>query len=119
MRFAAAPCAAGDGETRRYKQCVIAGLFVSVDLTVSRVAGQSLDAGAAALGQPAYVTSTVQEITRTPARPFADWAKDNAAALSARTAEAALGRLRSMSPFPPHPSSSSTRSATRAQRERQ
>jgi hypothetical protein len=39
-----------------------------------------MDAWAAALGQPAYVTSTVQEITRTPARTFADWAKDNAAA---------------------------------------
>jgi len=44
------------------------------------VADMLMDAWAAALGQPAYVTSTVQEVTRTPARAFADWTKDNASA---------------------------------------
>jgi uncharacterized protein YbjT (DUF2867 family) len=38
-----------------------------------------LDAWAAAIGQPALVTSTVAEITGTPARTFGDWATDNAA----------------------------------------
>ena len=37
-----------------------------------------LDAWAAALGQPAYVTSTVREITGKPARSFRDWVLDNA-----------------------------------------
>ena len=44
------------------------------------VADMLMDAWSAALGQPAYVTSTVQEITGTPARSFADWPKDNASA---------------------------------------
>ncbi len=44
------------------------------------VADMLMDAWEAALGQPAYVTSTVQEITGTPARTFADWTKDHAAA---------------------------------------
>jgi uncharacterized protein YbjT (DUF2867 family) len=44
------------------------------------VADMLMDAWSAALGQPAYVTSTVQEITGTPARTFADWTKDNASA---------------------------------------
>ena len=38
-----------------------------------------LDAWAAAIGQPAFVTSTVAEITGRPARTFHDWAKDHAA----------------------------------------
>jgi uncharacterized protein YbjT (DUF2867 family) len=38
-----------------------------------------LKSWAAALGQPAYVTNTVAEVTGTPARPFLDWAKDHAA----------------------------------------
>jgi uncharacterized protein YbjT (DUF2867 family) len=38
-----------------------------------------LDAWAAAIGQPAFVTSTVAEITGTPARRFHDWATDHAA----------------------------------------
>ena len=38
-----------------------------------------LDAWAAAIGQPAFVTSTVAEITGTPARTFRDWATDHAA----------------------------------------
>ena len=36
-----------------------------------------LDAWAAALGQPAYVTSTVAEITGRPARRFRDWVTDH------------------------------------------
>ena len=39
-----------------------------------------LDAWAAALGQPAFVTSTVAEITGKPARTFLEWATDNAGA---------------------------------------
>ena len=38
-----------------------------------------LDAWAAAIGQPALVTSTVAEITGAPARTFRDWAADHAA----------------------------------------
>jgi uncharacterized protein YbjT (DUF2867 family) len=38
-----------------------------------------LDAWAAAIGQPAFVTSTVAEITGRPARTFLDWATDHAA----------------------------------------
>jgi len=38
-----------------------------------------LEAWAAAVGQPAFVTSTVAEITGTPARTFRDWAVDHAA----------------------------------------
>ena len=39
-----------------------------------------LDAWSAAIGQPAFVTSTVAEITGKPARTFFDWAIDRAAA---------------------------------------
>ena len=38
-----------------------------------------LDAWAAAIGQPAFVTSTVAEITRAPSRSFLEWATDHAA----------------------------------------
>jgi uncharacterized protein YbjT (DUF2867 family) len=38
-----------------------------------------LDAWAAAIGQPAFVTSTVAEITGAPPRTFRDWASDHAA----------------------------------------
>jgi uncharacterized protein YbjT (DUF2867 family) len=38
-----------------------------------------LDAWAAAIGQPAHVTSTVAEITGAPPHTFLDWATDNAA----------------------------------------
>jgi uncharacterized protein YbjT (DUF2867 family) len=38
-----------------------------------------LDAWAAAIGQPAFVTSTFEEITGTPARTFYQWAIDHAA----------------------------------------
>jgi uncharacterized protein YbjT (DUF2867 family) len=37
-----------------------------------------LNAWAAASGQPAFVASTVEEITGTPARTFLDWARDHA-----------------------------------------
>lgn len=37
-----------------------------------------LDAWAAAIGRPAHVTSTVAEITGSPARTFLDWAADHA-----------------------------------------
>jgi hypothetical protein len=43
------------------------------------VANMLLDAWAAAIGQPAFVTSTVAEITGVPARTFHDWARDHAA----------------------------------------
>jgi hypothetical protein len=39
-----------------------------------------MDAWAAALGQPAVVTSTVAEVTGRPALTFAEWAADHAAA---------------------------------------
>jgi len=42
-----------------------------------------LDAWAAALGQPAFVTTTVAAITGTPARPFRDWVTDHAGAFEA------------------------------------
>jgi hypothetical protein len=43
------------------------------------VANMSLNAWAAAIGQPAFVTSTVADITGVPARPFADWVADHSA----------------------------------------
>lgn len=42
------------------------------------VADMLLAAWHAAVGQPAYVTSTVAEITGSPARPFRQWAADHA-----------------------------------------
>ena len=47
------------------------------------VVNMLLDAWAAAIGQPAYVTSTVAEITRQPARTFRDWATDHATEFAA------------------------------------
>jgi uncharacterized protein YbjT (DUF2867 family) len=41
------------------------------------IADMLLDAYAAAVGQPALVTSTVSEVTGTPARSFHDWATDH------------------------------------------
>jgi hypothetical protein len=38
-----------------------------------------LDAWSAAIGQPAFVTETVAEITGTPARSFLGWATDHVA----------------------------------------
>ena len=43
------------------------------------VVNMLLDAWGAAIGQPAFVTSTVEEITGTPARTFLEWATDHAA----------------------------------------
>jgi uncharacterized protein YbjT (DUF2867 family) len=43
------------------------------------VVNMLLDAWAAAIGQPAFVTSTVAEITGAPARTLRDWATDHAA----------------------------------------
>jgi uncharacterized protein YbjT (DUF2867 family) len=43
------------------------------------VAKMLLDAWSAAAGLPAFVTSTVEEVTGTPARTFLDWATDHAA----------------------------------------
>ncbi len=43
------------------------------------VVGMLLDAWSAAAGQPAFVTSTVEEITGNPARTFLEWATDYAA----------------------------------------
>jgi uncharacterized protein YbjT (DUF2867 family) len=45
----------------------------------SCVARYLLDAWAAAAGQPAFVTSTVAELTGSPARTFLEWASDHAA----------------------------------------
>jgi uncharacterized protein YbjT (DUF2867 family) len=42
------------------------------------VVNMLLDAWAAAIGQPAFVTTTVDEITGAPARTFRDWVKDHA-----------------------------------------
>ena len=42
------------------------------------VVNMLLQAWAAAIGQPAHVTSTVAEITGTPPKTFLDWATDNA-----------------------------------------
>jgi uncharacterized protein YbjT (DUF2867 family) len=45
----------------------------------SFVAKYLLDAWAAAIGQPAFVTSTVAELTGSPARTFFEWTTDHAA----------------------------------------
>jgi uncharacterized protein YbjT (DUF2867 family) len=47
------------------------------------VAKMLLDAWTASLGRPAFVTSTVEEITGRPARTLFEWASDNAAAFRA------------------------------------
>ena len=41
-----------------------------------------LSAYAAAVGQPAYVTSTVAQVTGTPARTFKTWASDHSSDFS-------------------------------------
>lgn len=41
------------------------------------------NAWSAALGQPAYLTSSVEEITGNPARAFREWVRDHAAAFTA------------------------------------
>ena len=50
------------------------------DFMPPSVTDMLLNAWAAAIGQPAFVTSTVEEITGAPARTFRDWARDHAAA---------------------------------------
>jgi hypothetical protein len=44
-----------------------------------------LNAYAAAVGQPALVTSGVLEVTGTPARSFHDWAVDHAGDFATRS----------------------------------
>ena len=51
------------------------------------VAEMLMDAWAAARGQPAYVTSLVQQITGTPARTFAEWTRDNVSAFVSPSVE--------------------------------
>jgi uncharacterized protein YbjT (DUF2867 family) len=46
---------------------------------VTAVINKLLDAWGAAIGQPAFVTSTVEEMTGRPARTFREWATDYAA----------------------------------------
>jgi uncharacterized protein YbjT (DUF2867 family) len=46
---------------------------------LSVIPGFLLDAWAAAIGQPAFVTSTVAKITGKPARTFLDWATGHTA----------------------------------------
>jgi hypothetical protein len=48
-------------------------------LMPASIVNMLLDAWAAAIGQPAFVTSTVAELTGAPARTFRDWATDRAA----------------------------------------
>jgi uncharacterized protein YbjT (DUF2867 family) len=45
--------------------------------TMPAVADMLLDAWAAAIGQPAFATSTVCELTGAPARAFQEWVRDN------------------------------------------
>jgi hypothetical protein len=42
-----------------------------------------LNAWAAAMGLPAFVTTAVEEITGRPARTFREWARDHATELAA------------------------------------
>jgi uncharacterized protein YbjT (DUF2867 family) len=47
-------------------------------IPVAHIVQMLLDAWAAGLGQPAFVTSTVEEIAGIPARTFRDWVADHA-----------------------------------------
>ena len=47
------------------------------------VVAMLLDAWAAAIGQPAFVTSTVRQITGRPARTFLEWVAANVATFQA------------------------------------
>jgi|SRR5580704_17143784 uncharacterized protein YbjT (DUF2867 family) len=47
------------------------------------VVNMLLDAWAAAIGRPAFVTSTVRDLTGAPARAFADWVADHSAEFQA------------------------------------
>jgi hypothetical protein len=44
-----------------------------LSIMLAGVVNMSLNAWADAIGQPAFVTSTVADVTGVPARPFADW----------------------------------------------
>jgi uncharacterized protein YbjT (DUF2867 family) len=46
------------------------------------IASMLLDAWSAALGRPAFVTSTIADVTGTPARTFREWVIEHAAAFS-------------------------------------
>jgi hypothetical protein len=48
------------------------------------VVNMLLEAWAASLGQPAYVTGEVARLTGRPARSFRDWATDHAEAFCMR-----------------------------------
>ena len=48
------------------------------------IADMLLNAYAAAVNRPAFVTSTVAEVTGSPAKPFRDWAIEHAAEFVAR-----------------------------------
>jgi hypothetical protein len=50
-----------------------------VDFMPAPVVNLLLDAWAAAIGQPAFVTSTFEEITGSRPRTFLEWAVDHAA----------------------------------------
>ncbi|MGI8988444.1 MAG: hypothetical protein ACR2I2_02530 [Bryobacteraceae bacterium] len=50
----------------------------SLPLWHASIVNMLLDAWAAAIGQPAYVTATVAEVTSAPARTFLQWATDHA-----------------------------------------
>ena len=52
---------------------------MSPDEARGRLPAMLLDAWAAAIGQPAFVTATVKEITGEPARTFLEWATDHRA----------------------------------------
>jgi uncharacterized protein YbjT (DUF2867 family) len=51
------------------------------------VADMLLSAWQAALGRPAFVTASVQEVVGSPARTFSQWAADHAAAFARRSAD--------------------------------
>jgi uncharacterized protein YbjT (DUF2867 family) len=53
------------------------------------VVGMLLNAFAAGIGQPAFVTSTVADVTGRPARTFRDWVIDNAAEFRRRSPKGA------------------------------
>jgi hypothetical protein len=51
------------------------------------VVNMLLDAWAAAIGQPAFLTSAVAEIAGAPARTFLEWATDHAAEFQSQVVE--------------------------------
>ncbi len=53
--------------------------WLSVPGASTSVVNMLLDAWAAAIGQPAFITSTFEQITGSPPRTFLDWATDHAA----------------------------------------